>query len=435
MNLDEKLAKHMCKSVWQQYCGFLDLSLAEYMKIQKRLMMEQLELYASCQLGQKIMHGVRPQTIDEFRQTVPLTTYQDYADILLERKEDALPAKPVIWIETTWEGGSHPIKTAPYTQSMIDHHRGSIVSAMILATSDRKGSFSLRSKANFLFGMAPLPFFTGIIPYALEGELTVNFMPKVNDATRMSFGERNVQGFKLGMVHDIDIFFGMSSVMARMSESMSDFIKGGGGKSLSLGKLLNMRPKMAFRMLKAYMHSREYNTEIRPKDIWKPKGLMCGGTDSACFKKRIRNYWGVQPLEIFGGTEPTCIATETWSKNGLVFFPDICFYEFIPEQEMEISLQNPDYQPRTFLMDELVAGEKYELVISNFKGGAFMRYRVGDVFRCISTSNEPEGILYPQFEYADRIPTVIDIAGFTRITENTITKAIECSRMDVYNWF
>ena len=433
MNLDEKLSNRMYKSIWQQYCGFLDLSLSEYMEIQKRLMLEQLSLYASCELGRHIMGGAQPRTIDEFRQQVPLTRYADYADILLEKRTEALPASPVIWIETTWEGGSHPIKTAPYTQSMIDHHRGSIISAMILATSDRKGSFSLRKNPNFLFGMAPLPFFTGVIPYALEGELTVNFMPQVNDAGRMSFGERNKQGFKLGLARDIDLFFGMSSVMARMSEMLPDFLSSGNG--LSLSRLMKMRPRMLFRLLRAKARSREYGTEIRPKDLWKPKGLMCGGTDSACFKKRIRNYWGVQPLEIFGGTEPTCIATETWSKNGMVFFPDICFYEFIPEQEMERSLADSSYQPRTFLMDELVPGEKYELVISNFKGGAFMRYRVGDVFRCISTSNEPEGIAYPQFEYVDRIPTVIDIAGFTRVTENTINKAIACSRLEVHNWF
>ena len=37
----------------------------------------------------------------------------------------------------------------------------------------------------------------------------------------------------------------------------------------------------------------------------------------------------------------------------------------------------------------------------------------------------------PQFEYVDRIPTVIDIAGFTRITENSINKVIEYSKLGV----
>ncbi len=434
MNLDQKLKKKLYKEVWAEYCGFLDLSMSEYMHIQRRLMEEQLLLYKDCLLGKKILGKIPPLTVEEYRYRVPLTKYEDYADILLEKQLDALPAKPVIWIETTWEGGKHPVKTAPYTQSMIDHHRGSIISTMILATSDRRGRFSMRPKDTFLFGMAPLPFFTGIIPYAIEGELTVRFMPKVNDAARLSFGERNKEGFKQGLVHDIDLFFGMSSVVARMSDLFPSMIKKGSSGG-GLSKLLRSKPKMIYKILRAKLKSREDGGELQPKDIWRPKGLMCGGTDTACFKKKIENAWGVRPLEIFGGTEPTCIATETWSKDGLVFFPDVCFYEFIPEQEMEKSIENPDYQPRTFLMDELIAGEKYELVISNFKGGAFMRYRVGDVFRCLRNVNEADKIAFPQFEYVDRIPTVIDIAGFTRITENTIAKAIKVSNLDIHNWF
>ena len=437
MNLDQQIRRKQYKQIWQQYCGFLDLSLSEYMDIQDRLMREQLAVYAACPLGKKILGENPPKTVEEFRADVPLTTYTDYADVLLQKREEDLPAKPVIWIETTWEGGYNPIKTAPYTQSMIDHHRGTIISAMILATSDRKGRFSLRPKDNFLFGMAPLPFFTGIVPYAIEGELTLNFMPKVNEAPDLTFGQRNKEGFKQGLHKDIDLFFGMSGVMARMSEQFSSMMssQSGSGKKGFSKEILDFTPKMAFRLLRAYLRSKEQGGEMRPKDIWKPKGLMCGGTDSGCFKKRIESYWGVRPVELFGGTEPTCIASETWSKDGLVFFPDICFYEFIPEQEMERSLSDPGYQPRTFLINQLVVGEKYELVISNFKGGAFMRYRVGDVFRCVSHTNEVDGIHFPQFEYIDRIPTVIDIAGFTRITENTIQKTLELSRLDVHNWF
>ena len=48
---------------------------------------------------------------------VPLTEYEDYADILLTKQPDMLPGNPVIWIQTTWEGGKHPIKVAPYTRS------------------------------------------------------------------------------------------------------------------------------------------------------------------------------------------------------------------------------------------------------------------------------------------------------------------------------
>jgi hypothetical protein len=258
----------------------------------------------------------------------------------------------------------------------------------------------------------------------------INFLPPTKEAEIMSFGQRNKVGLKMGMQKGIDLFFGLSSVIFRISDA---FVSGSG----SGGRInvFNNSLKMNYRLIKAWIKSKKDKTPILPKDIWTLKGLICVGTDTATFKKKIENYWGVKPLEIFGGTEPTCIATETWSKNGLVFFPDICFYEFIPKQEIEKNIEDTSYVPNTYLLDELVAGNEYELVISNFKGGAFARYRMGDVFKCLSLSNEEDDIRLPQFAYVDRDPRIIDIAGFTRITEGTISEALELSRLDLTDWF
>ena len=45
MNLEEKLKKQQYKEIWQQYCGFLDLSMDGYMQIQRRVMEEQIRLF------------------------------------------------------------------------------------------------------------------------------------------------------------------------------------------------------------------------------------------------------------------------------------------------------------------------------------------------------------------------------------------------------
>ena len=99
------------------------------------------------------------------------------------------------------------------------------------------------------------------------------------------------------------------------------------------------------------------------------------------------------------------------------------------------NLEDPTYQPRTYLMNELSANENYELVITVLKGGSFVRYRPGDVYRCVRLKNPEDGLDFPQFQYMDRIPTVIDIAGFTRITENSINHVIELSGIKLDNWF
>lgn len=129
----------------------------------------------------------------------------------------------------------------------------------------------------------------------------------------------------------------------------------------------------------------------QPKDIFRLKALICAGTDTSYYKPSLEEAWGVRPMEIYAGTEPTLMATETWARNGLVFFPDNCFYEFIPEGEMYKNLDDRTYQPKTCLMDELTANQNYEVVITVLKGGAFVRYRVGDVFRCLSTAASRRG--------------------------------------------
>ncbi|MDO4545441.1 MAG: GH3 auxin-responsive promoter family protein, partial [Bacillota bacterium] len=176
------------------------------------------------------------------------------------------------------------------------------------------------------------------------------------------------------------------------------------------------------------------NRPLLPKDLFNLKGIMVAGTDCNCYKDELEELWGIRPMELFAGTEPTCIGTETWTREGMYFFPDACFYEFIPEKEMMKNLEDPEYQPQTCLMDEVVKGEKYEIVISVLKGGAFMRYRVGDVYRCAGLENSRDQTKIPRFYYVDRVPDIIDIAGFTRITRQSVENVVKLSGLDIEDW-
>ena len=427
VTFDSRLKKKQRDQLWREYCGFLDLSIEEYMAIQERLLLEQLELYSRCGLGERFFRGGVPRSMEEFRNTVPLTTYDDYADVLLNKRADMLPSRPMVWIQTTWESGKHPIKLAPYTESMMDTYRRNLEACMILATSDKKGSFSINSHDRILYGLAPLPYATGLFPHVIKGDLTLDFLPPVEEAARMGFGQSSREGFRMGLEKGIDLFFGMSSVIARISEKFS--LDGGGGADL-----LKFSPKMLLRILRARQRCRTEKRKPLPRDVFTLKGFVCSGTDSRCYKDRIEQYWGIRPLEVAGGTESTCIGTETWNKDGLVFFPDACFYEFIPEAEMLRGMEDPSYQPRTYLMNELREGEIYEIVLTLLKGGAFLRYRLGDMYRCLRRKNERVGLDLPQLEYLDRVPGVIDIAGFTRISEETICEAIRLSKLELGRW-
>ena len=431
MKFQEKLHQYTKAEIWEEYCGFLNLTTDEFMKIQERLLLEQIELWSSSGLGQSILKGKNPTTIQEFREMVPLTTYEDYSNILLSKQTGALPVDPVLWVQTTWEGGVHPIKTAPYTKAMLDTFKHNTISCLILSTSRQKGDFDIRVTDHMLYALAPLPFVTGLLPLVLKDEIDIEFFPPVKEAVTMSFKERNKEGFKLGMKKGVEYFFGLGSVLYYVSQSITSTQSG--SKSLK-DRLAGTSPKMLMRYILAKKKCRKENRELLPKDLFHLKGFMCAGTDNQCYKSDLEKMWGIVPMEIFAGTEPTCIGCETWSREGVYFFPDACFYEFIPEEELNRSMAMPGYQPRTILWNEVVAGGIYEIVLTVLKGGAFARYRVGDVFRCTGIGSEVEKNNIPRFQYVDRVPQVIDIAGFTRITEKSIQQAIRLSRLPIAAW-
>ena len=89
LNYGDKIQKKQFREIWDEYCNFLDLSIDEYMTIQRRLMQEQIQLWSPSGIGRKFLDRT-PESIEDFRNAMPLTTYEDYADILLGKKEDMM---------------------------------------------------------------------------------------------------------------------------------------------------------------------------------------------------------------------------------------------------------------------------------------------------------------------------------------------------------
>ena len=431
MHFEDMLRKKKYKEIWEEYCGFLDLSMEEYMQMQFRLLEEQLTKWIPSALGKSILIGKNLRKMEYFRDVIPLTTYEDYADILLARQEQALCDKPVTWIETTWEAGRHPVKCAPYTKEMLDVFKNNMLSCLVLAGSNTKYEVSLRPHDKALYGVASLPYATGLLPILVQEELTLDILPPVEVAENMSFKDRNVLGFKMGLKQGIDVFFALSSVAYYVSMAFSQVGGSSHSHTKSSGKI---KPTMMYRLAKASYQAKKENREILPKDVFDMKCFLCAGTDSQMYKPILEKLWGKRPHEIFAGTEPTCIASENWSRNGMYFFPDACFYEFMPASEAALMREDASYHPKTYFMDEVVAHEEYELVVTVLKGGAFVRYMTKDRYRCVATHDSEDHIQLPRFTYIDRSLDLIDIAGFTRISEQTIEDVIRMSKLNICRW-
>ena len=87
----------------------------------------------------------------------------------------------------------------------------------------------------------------------------------------------------------------------------------------------------------------------------------------------------------------------------MIFIPYRNFYEFIPKnKEIDKEAVDNSYRPATVLMSELKENQIYELVVTNFHGGPFWRYRIGDYLKVISLKDIESGLKLPQFVLCPR---------------------------------
>ena len=421
------LKKHKYGELWQQCCGYIDFSLKEIMDIQKQLLLKQLPLLNNSELGKAIMRGATPRTVEEFRSQVPLTTYADYSKYLLDKREDVLPAKPLLWGHTSGRTGEYDYKLCPITSGVWEEVEKMTFAVWAFASCRRRGEVRVRLNDKILYGAAPEPYITGLIArYAFSR--IFDYLPALDEAEALSFQERGKQGVLQALMKGLDFYMALPSVIVTVGERM-----GQGGRKKDIKAFLG-NPRFAARILKGVIKSKLAHRPMLPKDVWSPKGLLSAGSDGSVYKERIKEMWGRSPLDIYAGTEGMIISMQTWDYEGLTFYPYFNFFEFIPEEDYARAKIDSNFQPRTFLLDEVEVGHNYQLVITNFHGGPFTRYIVGDMVKITALRNDKLNIDIPQMVYHARVDDMIDIAGYTRLTETVIWKAIEQSGIAYEDW-
>jgi len=427
-NIVELLRMGRHDEVWQMYCGFLDLTLAEFMAVQERLLREQINLVNASPWGELFFHGARPSTMAEFRQIAPLTRYEDYASYLGEQREELLPAKPVTWAHTSGRSGQY--KWVPFTQAIYTKTGLHILAGFILAMARRRGEVRLKERDVLVYNAPSRPYASGVALVSVGEQFPFRFMPPAELTESLTFQERLELSYQMAMVTGIDLVGSITSVLIKIGER---FASGGGRSGVSRQML---HPQALWRVGRALLRSRLAGRPMLPKDLWPVKGVICGGTDTGLYKELIAEYWGATPYEIYAATEAgMAIALQAWDKKGLYFFPDVVFLEFIPEEEWVRGREDPDYAPQTVLLNEVQTGQRYELVITSLDGGAFLRYRLGDLVRFVALADQEAGIALPSMTCAGRSDDLIDLAGFTgQIDEPMLGRAIFDAGFPYEDW-
>jgi hypothetical protein len=413
--------------LWLMCCGFVDLSMDHFMTIQNRLLLEQLELLKASRIGTKVMRRAMPDTVEAFRNEVPLTTYGDYCPELQERREYVLPSKPTRWIRTSGYSGTYDIKWIPWSQRFEAECEKVVAASALLALSRYRGDISvLREHMKVLYTIGGPEYASGAVGGLMQRALNIDFLP--SGAEKLPFTERIKTGFSQALYEGLDAFGGLSSVLVVVGEQIKER-----QSNVDAGFLM-AHPKALLRLARGLARSRLANRPMLPRDLWDIKVIIGGGTDSAVFKKKVEEMWGQQPLEVYGGTETGLCAMQTWDHQGLTFVPNLNFLEFIPEDEHHKWQLDHSYRPKTVLMDEVQPNQNYELIITNFHGGSLVRFRIGDMIRIVSLRNEESKVNLPQMVFYGRADYLIDIAGLGRLTERIIWEALENTGFPYVEW-
>lgn len=414
--------------LWEMCCGFIDLPLEEFMKIQKRLLLEQIELLKNSELGRKVMRHAMPNSIDDFRRTVPLTTYADYCPELPQKQEKALPAKPIHWIRTSGYSGTYETKWVPISEQFArEGEKVCAACAMFALSGERHDIASVREHWKVLYSLGSLEYGSGMIGHLTQQAFNFDFLPSQTNG--LSFTDKIREGFAQALYEGLDAFGGLPSVLVTVGEQIKEQSR---KPEMSF---LRAHPTAALRLVKGMVKSKLARRAMLPRDLWHIKAILGSGTDSAVYGKKVEEMWGRRPLELYSGTEGLIYATQTWDREGgMTFIPTLNFFEFIPEAEYLRGQENKEYRPRTVLLDEVQPESNYELVITNLHGGCLVRFRIGDVIRVASLKNIRSGVNLPQMVFWGRADYLIDIAGLGRLTERIIWDAIENTGIPYVEW-
>jgi len=412
--------------LWQRYCGFLDLSINEFMAIQEELLMDQIDRVADSTLGKKIMGKRKPKNVDEFRQMVPITTYEDYEPYLSEKQEDTLAIKPYKWCHSAGRGGS--FKWLPINQETFDKSIRDWLASWILASAGKKGHVTVKPGLRVLASLPPPPYTSGTAVQYIAEHFSYQPIPPPELVKDMEFVERMQKGFQIAMKDGVDILSALTSVLVRMGEGFAEQTR-----SVKFSPYM-LHPKIMFRFLKGWIRSKREKRTLLPKDLWSPKAIVSGGVDTTIYKNDIAHYWGTEPFDFYVATETFFLAMQAWNKKAMTFLPDSVFLEFIPESGRARQGVGKNYKQSTVLLDELQEGNLYEVIITQFYGMPLLRYRLDDIIKVVSLKDEETRVDLPQIMIQGRVSETIDLAGLAELDEKTIWQAIISTGIKFVDW-
>lgn len=390
------------------------------MVAQERYLRQLLQVQQSTELGQLFgLDSIR--TIEQFRQQVPIWSYQDYepySERVWQGEPNVLTADPVVYINLT-SGSTGKQKKVPVTRRFqrslnVSHitSSGFLIEASRSLAAKQQRSFRLgkllSTNSARLQGHTPAG-----IPY---GPVTVGSLRMSKPVTQFTFAQpyEAMEIADTASRHYAALLFALSNpdlrsivanfpmLMLRLchyleqyaDELIHDLAAGTIAPWLKLepeqrAKLMRMRHPLPHRAAQL-QDITQAEGRLIPIQAWPELAFVStarGGTSDFYFE-RFPQYFGDTPCfgGVFGTAEGTFGIYPDFNTDGSILALDSGFYEFIPSDQWDVA------QPKTLLPTEVKVGERYRLLVTSYSG--FYRYDIGDVVEVVGFYEQTPMIVF-----------------------------------------
>ncbi|CAF4413332.1 unnamed protein product [Rotaria sp. Silwood2] len=426
------------------------------------------------------------KSVDEFREKVPLTTYEDYRDyadrMVVDGEKNLLCIENILYFAAS-TGTTGKFKLIPVTPPMIRtvnetaHLASSVIRksfSFSLSSVPEQHPFTLlggkntglyqRSTDDIPIG--PLSQYFSANPtiprtrslLSINNTLTLNIIEGIHDFDTSAYVQLvfalaipNVSSYTVyfasGFIHTIKLIenyfqemslcissanFDQSSLVqknivdsnfrATLNQTLSEVITQYGGEIYRLERAEHIRHECLKKNVPGLLH------RLWPNMIYASTTI---GSTFSMYKEVVQYYCGERltliNLPVYGASESFfgCIASIHTDEYFLL--PTSVFFEFIKEEDIQQA------QPKTLLLSELEPGHRYEVVCTT--DGGLVRYRMGDVINCtrffsrvndlVPLPEEPVDIpQIPLISLAYRVGNVLGIFG-EKVTEQHMMNALQ----------
>jgi len=386
---------------------------------------------ASTEYGRE--HGFTAITsIDEYKERVPLSTYDDYAPyierMVKDGEEGLITNYPVTHYART-SGSIGVPKYIPVCQETVDHYTTYATNLVygvlgeyyrnttghqynpghVLLALDGKPAFTERGIPMGPISATALNKIKGILPYlyttpadviTTQQDMNLKYIK-----TRYALAYRDLIGingsFMTQVVDLMDFVRDNWELLCRdiREGTIHDSIKIPDDVREELLSMTEPDPKRAAELEREFKLG--FETPIIPR-IW-PRFSFVTGIGTAAFApytKRMRAYTGKNvPYEhtVYAASEALMAASRHVGDTSYVLLPDGAYYEFIP-------IDAEEGNETTIGIADLEEGKEYEVVLTTPSG--FYRYRIYDVIRVTGFYNQA-----PLIQFIYRKNQMVSIGG------------------------